>query len=39
MANEVGKRYICTKCGAEFIATRGGDGQLQCCDQPMEPKK
>ncbi len=39
MANEVGKRYICEKCGAEFIVTRGGEGQLKCCGQPMEIKK
>ncbi len=39
MANEVGKRYTCEKCGAEFIVTRGGEGQLKCCDQPMEIKK
>jgi DNA-directed RNA polymerase subunit RPC12/RpoP len=24
MANQVGKRYVCTVCGAEFIVTRGG---------------
>ncbi len=39
MANEVGKRYVCTKCGAEFIVTRGGDGELKCCEQSMEIKK
>ncbi len=39
MANEVGKRYTCEKCSAEFIVTRGGEGQLKCCDQPMEIKK
>ena len=39
MANEVGKRYVCTKCGAEFIVTRGGEGKLECCGQAMELKK
>ena len=39
MANEVGKRYVCKKCGAEFIVTRGGKGELHCCGQPMEIKK
>jgi hypothetical protein len=24
MANQIGKRYYCTKCGAEVIVTRGG---------------
>lgn len=39
MANEVGKRYICEKCGNEFIVTRGGKGELQCCGAPMKIKK
>jgi desulfoferrodoxin-like iron-binding protein len=39
MANQIGKRYRCTKCGAEFIVTRGGDGTIHCCGKPMELKK
>jgi desulfoferrodoxin-like iron-binding protein len=39
MANIVGKRYVCTKCGAEVIVTRGGAGTAMCCGQPMELKK
>ena len=39
MANEVGKRYVCKKCGSEFIVTRGGKGTLKCCNQSMELKK
>jgi desulfoferrodoxin-like iron-binding protein len=39
MANVVGKRYRCTKCGAEFIVTKGGGGIVHCCGQPMEQKK
>jgi desulfoferrodoxin-like iron-binding protein len=39
MANQTGKRYLCTKCGAEYIVTRGGEGTLVCCGQPMEQKK
>lgn len=38
MANETGKRYFCAKCGSEFIVTRGGDGTLKCCGQPMTKK-
>ena len=38
LANQTGKRYICSKCGSEFIVTRGGDGSVQCCQQPMELK-
>ena len=39
MANQLGKRYLCSKCGSEFIVTRGGDGILNCCGQPMELKQ
>jgi desulfoferrodoxin-like iron-binding protein len=39
MANQVGKRYICKKCGVELIVTRRGDGTLYCCGQEMEIKK
>jgi desulfoferrodoxin-like iron-binding protein len=39
MANDVGKRYVCRKCGVEIIVTRGGKGTLQCCGEPMEIKK
>jgi len=39
MANQVGKRYRCTKCGAEMIITKGGTGTITCCDQPMEQKQ
>jgi hypothetical protein len=38
MANEVGKRYVCKKCGAEYMITRGGKGQIYCCGEPMEIK-
>ncbi len=39
MANEVGKRYVCSECGTEYVVTKGGDGQLTCCGKPMEIKK
>jgi desulfoferrodoxin-like iron-binding protein len=38
MANEVGKRYVCEKCGSEFVVTRGGKGQIKCCGEPMKIK-
>ncbi len=38
MANQVGKRYACQVCGSEFIVTRGGSGELQCCGQSMAIK-
>lgn len=39
MANQIGKKYSCAKCGSEFIVTKGGAGELVCCGQPMEQKK
>jgi len=39
MANQIGKRYICGKCGAEFIVTKAGEGAIHHCGQPMELKK
>ena len=38
MANQVGKRYRCAKCGAEVIITKGGSGTISCHGQPMEQK-
>jgi len=38
MTNQAGKRYVCKKCGSEFIVTKSGAGTLQCCGQPMEEK-
>ena len=38
MANEMGKRYKCAKCGTELIVTRAGEGAVACCGQPMEKK-
>lgn len=39
MAVKTGKRYTCPTCGSEFIATKGGDGELRCNDTPLEEKK
>jgi len=41
MATQVGKRYVCKKCGAEYIVTRAGEGTLSCscCKEPMELKE
>jgi len=39
MANQIGKKYTCEKCGAVYIVTKGGDGKLACCGQPMAIKK
>jgi transposase-like protein len=28
LANQTGKRYVCSKCNSEFIVTKGGDGAI-----------
>jgi DNA-directed RNA polymerase subunit RPC12/RpoP len=38
VANEVGKRYVCAKCGAEFMVTKAGQGAVSCCGQEMKKK-
>ncbi|MEE1131314.1 MAG: hypothetical protein UHX00_06820 [Caryophanon sp.] len=39
MSNQLGKRFECTECGAELLCTKAGDGDVTCCDKPMELKK
>ena len=36
MANQIGKRYACARCGAEMLVTRAGEGALICCGEPMQ---
>ena len=36
---QVGKRYVCKKCGTEVIVTRVGAGEVHCCGEKMELKK
>ncbi|MCL0104204.1 desulfoferrodoxin [Dehalococcoidia bacterium] len=38
MPDKVGKRYQCLKCGTELIVTRGGEGSVKCCGEPMQLK-
>lgn len=37
MANLLGKRYRCTRCDAELLVSKAGDGALACCGEPMAP--
>jgi hypothetical protein len=39
MANQLGKVYICGKCGSQVIVTKGGTGTIKCCGGAMEQKK
>ncbi len=36
MANDLGKRYICPTSGSNVLCTKGGEGEIQCCDTEME---
>jgi len=38
MANQLGKMYVCEKCGAQVIVTKAGGGSLKCCGQDMKQK-
>ena len=39
MANQIGKIYVCTACGAQEIITKAGAGTIKCCGADMEQKK
>jgi len=36
MPNQLGKRYRCEICGTEVLITKAGEGQVECCGQPMQ---
>jgi hypothetical protein len=39
---ELGKRYVCSECGQEFLCVRPGTGTVECCGKPVtkvEPKR
>ena len=39
MANVLGKRYMCEKCGTEVLCNKAGSGPLKCCDIEMKIKE
>ncbi len=39
MATKSGDMTICMVCGAEYVATKGGEGTVTCCGKPVEPKR
>jgi desulfoferrodoxin-like iron-binding protein len=39
MANQAGKRLKCQSCGVEIVVTKGGEGTVICCGQPMGLKQ
>ena len=36
MANQLGKRYVCTQCGSSVLCTKAGNGVVCCCNAVME---
>jgi hypothetical protein len=30
MANQLGKRYLCDKCGTEVLCNKPGTGAIEC---------
>ncbi len=36
MANQLGKRYLCPKCASSVLCTKGGEGEIECCEVKME---
>jgi len=36
MANQLGKRYQCAKCGSSVLCTKAGQGVIHCCEVEME---
>jgi hypothetical protein len=39
MPNQLGKRYVCEKCGVEVLCNKGGTGTLACCDHDLKLKE
>ncbi|MGH7813702.1 MAG: hypothetical protein ACREQI_06825 [Candidatus Binataceae bacterium] len=39
MANLIGKRYLCEKCGTEVLCNKAGAGVVECCGNEMKLKE
>lgn len=39
MANQLGKRYLCEKCGTEVLCNKPGTGSIECCAGEMKIKE
>ena len=39
MATQLGKRYLCEKCGTEILCNKAGSGSITCCDHEMKLKE
>jgi hypothetical protein len=39
VANQLGKRFVCTDCGTETLCTKPGSGSVQCCGKDMQLKE
>ncbi len=39
IGTQLGKRYMCGKCGTEVLCNKAGTGTLECCGEPMKLKE
>ncbi len=39
MPTQLGKRYLCEKCGVEVLCNKPGTGSLACCETDMKLKE
>ena len=39
MATQLGKRYLCEKCGTEILCNKPGSGSITCCDHEVKVKE
>jgi len=39
MPTQLGKRYLCEKCGVEVLCNKPGSGALTCCEAEMRLKE
>jgi desulfoferrodoxin-like iron-binding protein len=35
MPNLLGRRFRCETCNTEVLITKAGEGEVECCGQPM----
>ena len=35
--NQTGTRVQCQKCGSQALISKGGEGTVKCCGEPMVP--
>ena len=39
MPNLLGRRFRCESCNTEVLITKAGEGEVVCCEKPMEAQQ